>query len=83
MSDTNCAVQPQMARGLKFGRLGSRWILLSMGSILSIRENKGADQLHVYGAADMHLCFCICKIRFSHGAAQFVVMKFHQDNMSM
>ena len=25
-------------------------------------ENKGADQLHVYRAADLRLCFRICKI---------------------
>ena len=24
-------------------------------------ENKGADQLHGYHAADLCLCFCICK----------------------
>ena len=39
-SDTNQAVQTQkMARGLKFGNLGSREIVLSM------LRKKGADQL--------------------------------------
>ena len=26
-------------------------------------ENKCADQLHVYHAADLCLCFCICKMQ--------------------
>ena len=34
-------------------------------------ENKGADQLRSYCAADLRLCFCICKSRFSHDEAQF------------
>ena len=49
-SDTNQAVQLQeMARGLKEGGL---YYLCS--------ENKGADQLHIYCAADLRLCFRIC-----------------------
>ena len=32
-------------------------------------ENKGADQLHGDGAADLCLCFRICKCRFSNDAA--------------
>ena len=35
-------------------------------------ENKGADQLCSYCAADLRLCFRICKIRFSHDAAQLM-----------
>ena len=34
--------------------------------------NKGTDQLHGYRTADLHLCFRICKKRFSHGAAHIV-----------
>ena len=32
-------------------------------------ENKGADQLRSYYAADLPLCFRICKSRFSHNEA--------------
>ena len=32
-------------------------------------ENKGADQLSGNRAADLLLCFHICKSRFSHDAA--------------
>ena len=32
-------------------------------------ESKGADQLHSYYAADLRLCFRICKSRFSHDEA--------------
>ena len=35
-------------------------------------ENKGADELRSYCEADLHLCFCIAKIRFSHGASQLL-----------
>ena len=34
-------------------------------------ENKGADQLLFYHAADLRLCFCICKKQVSHDAAHF------------
>ena len=55
-SDTNWAVQPQkMARGLKF------WILVEEGLLYLCSKNKGADQLHSYREADLHLCFRICK----------------------
>ena len=31
-------------------------------------RNKGADQLHRYRKADLHLCFCICRLLvFSRG----------------
>ena len=55
-SDTNRAVQPQkMARGLKF----LMWEVEGLYYLCG--ENKGADQLHSYCAADMHLFFHICK----------------------
>ena len=55
-SHTNWAVQPQkMARGLKF-RIKEEERLYYPSS-----ENKGADQLGSYYAADLHLCFRICK----------------------
>ena len=41
--------------------------------ILSSR-NKGADQLHCYRAADLRLCFNICKSRFSHDAAHVIIL---------
>ena len=57
-SDTNQAVQPQkMARGLKF------CILEVEGLYYPCRETNGADQLHSYCAADLCLCFHICKMQ--------------------
>ena len=35
-------------------------------------ENKGADQLRGYREADLHLCFRICKSRFSHYEAHII-----------
>ena len=55
-SDTNQAVQPhKMARDLKFG------IYEVEGLYYLCSKNKGADQLHGYREADLHLCFRICK----------------------
>ena len=55
-SDRNQAVQPQkMARDLKF------WIKKVEGLYYLCSENKGTDQLCSYWAADLHLCFRICK----------------------
>ena len=59
-SDTNQAVQVQkIARGLKFR------IKEVEGLYYQCSENKGADQLHsnctAYCAADLRLCFRICK----------------------
>ena len=55
-SDTNLAVQLQkMARGLKFQIYGVE------GLYYLCSENKGADQLHCNCAADLRLCFRICK----------------------
>ena len=54
-SDTNRAVQSQkMARGLKF----RTWVEERLYYPYS--ENKGADQLRSYRAADLRLCFRIC-----------------------
>ena len=44
-----------MAGGLKF------YIYQVEGLYYLCSENKGADQLRSYCAADLHLCFCICK----------------------
>ena len=52
-----------MVRGLKFR------IKEVEGLYYLYRENKGADQLCGYRAADLHLCFHICKNRFSHDVA--------------
>ena len=55
-SDTNRAVQTQkMARDLKFR------IMVEEGLYYSYSENKGADQLRSYCAADLRLCFRVCK----------------------
>ena len=63
-SDTNPPVQLQKkARSLKF-RIYEEEELYYLSS-----ENKGADQLCIYCTADLSLCFCIGKIRFSHDAA--------------
>ena len=52
--DTNRAVQQQKPpKGFKF--------LEVEGLYYRCRENKGADQLRGYGAADLRLCFSICK----------------------
>ena len=69
-SDTNWAVQPhKMARGLKF----QSWKVEGLYYLCS--ENKGADQLHGYCAADLHLCFCICKNSVSHKTAHIIMIK--------
>ena len=66
-SDTNRPVQLQrMARGLKFR------IYEVEGLYYPSSENKGADQLCSYSAADLHLCLRICKSRFSYDAAHVV-----------
>ena len=38
--------------------------------VLSVLRNKGADWLCSNCEAELHHCFCICKIWFSHEAAQ-------------
>ena len=60
-----------MARGMKF------WILEVEELYYLCSENKGADQLSGYRAVDLHLCFPICKIRFSHDAAHIVSITLH------
>ena len=55
-SHTNQAVQPQkMAKGLKCR------IQVEEGLRYPYNENKVTDQLHSYGAADLRLCFRMCK----------------------
>ena len=55
-SDTNRAVKPQkMARGMKFR------VKIEDGSHYPCSENKGADQLRGYCAADLRLCVRIFK----------------------
>ena len=53
-SDTNRAVQAR------------RWLeildLESRGIVLSMCENKGADQLRSYCEADLRLCFRLCRL---------------------
>ena len=58
-SNTNQAVQPQkMARGLKFH------IYKVEGLFYPYSETNGADQLRSsYCAADLRLCFHICKMQ--------------------
>ena len=55
-----------MARGLKFR------IHVVEGLYYPYSENKGADQLRSDCAADLRLCFRICKKRFSHNEAQLL-----------
>ena len=61
-SDINLTLQPQkMARGLQF------WNQEEDGLYYPCSESKGADQLHSYSEAALHLCFCIhAKSWFSH-----------------
>ena len=55
--NTNSAVQPQKtARSLKFG------IQAEEGLYFPSSENKGADQLHSYSEAVLHLCFLLHKL---------------------
>ena len=42
-------------------------------------ENKGADQLRGYREADLRLCFRICKSRFSHDTAHFLLRVKRMD----
>ena len=54
--DTKWAERPQwLARIMKF------WILEREGFYYLCSENKGADQLCSYHAADLHFCFHIFK----------------------
>ena len=84
-SDTNRAVQPQkMARGLKFR------IYKVEGLYYLCSENKDADQLRSYCAADLCLCFRIWKSWFSHNAAHIdsrtqhiLSWRFGHESLSM
>ena len=44
------------------------------GTILC-SENKEADQLRSYCAADLHLCFCVCKKWFSYDVAHLIIVE--------
>ena len=56
-SDTNRPVQAQnRARKLKFQ------IKVEEELYYASSENKGAEQLRGYREADLHLCFCICRL---------------------
>ena len=71
MSDTNRVAQPQkIARGLKFR------IQIVEGLYYLCGENIGAGELHSYCAADLQLCFCICKKLVSHNEAHILVRWF-------
>ena len=73
-SDTNWAVQPQnVARGLKFR------ILEVDGLYYLYSENKGADQLRIYCAADLRLCFRICKNHLYPYGARYEKTGFLHD----
>ena len=70
MSDRSRAAQPQkMDRGLKFQTMAA------VGFYYQCSENKGADQLREFctAAADLDLCFHICKKVFSHKATHMVL----------
>ena len=69
-SDTNRAVPPQrMAIGLKFQ------IKEVEGLYYLCVENKGADQLLGYRAAELHLCFRICKKQVFSNVAHLMIIK--------
>ena len=56
-SDTNQSLQSQkMVRSLKF------WIEKEEELYYLCSENRGFDQLGSYCEADLHLCFCICRL---------------------
>ena len=69
--DTNWTVQPQMTRGLKF------LIDEVDGSTIYVVKTKAL----ISCAADLRLCFCICKKQvFSwHGSYVIAVYKNHID----
>ena len=81
-SDTNQAVQSQkMARGLKFQ------ILLEEGLYYPCGKNRGVDQLRSNCAADLLLCFPICKNqvflwRSSYPAQNFAVLLKEKSGIS-
>ena len=58
-----------MVRALKFQMLEEEGLYYLHG------KNKGTDQLHGNHAADLQLCFCLCKIRFSHDAANRLLIQ--------
>ena len=62
-----------MARGFKF------WTFEEEGLFHLCSENKGADQLRRYCAADLRLCFHICKSRFSHDEAHMCFYLYFKE----
>ena len=71
-SHTNRTVQPQkMVRALKFQ------IKKVEGLCHQCNENKGTDQLRSYCAADLRLCFRICKkpVFSGRGRSSFAISK--------
>ena len=77
-----------MAIGLKSLVLVSREILLVERFYYLCSENKSADQLRGYCAADLHLCSHIyVKSRFSHDAAymkhsHFILLILRESTVS-
>ena len=73
-SDTNRAVQTKkMVRGLKFRILKVKRLYFLCS------KKKGADQLHSHCAADLRLCFCICKKQVFSGCDSFE-LAFESNN---
>ena len=70
----SCAATEDVPRGLK------PWIKIEEGLRYPCNRSKGADQLRSYSAADLRLCFRICKGLFSHDAAHLSVLlsNFHR-----
>ena len=64
-SDTNLAVQPEkITGGLNFEILE----VVRLNYLCS--KNKRADQLCGHCAADLHICFCICKKQVFSGRGE-------------
>ena len=70
MSDTSRAVQPQkMTKGMKY-------VIKKVEGLYYLwRENKDGDQLRGYWAADLRLCFRICKKQVSRSVVTVVRYK--------
>ena len=78
--DTNQLVQSQkQARSLKF------WIYLEEGLYYLCIKNKDADQLCSYCTADLHLCFCICRLLlfFSSGCSLFSLQDINEPSVQL
>ena len=65
-------VQPQkMAREIEL------WIKEEEGLYYLCSENNGADQLCGYRAADLRLCFCICKKQVFSSCSLYYTLRKH------